>query len=100
MRHVLALAEYPQVRVKLSGFYALSKPGYDYPHRAAWPYVQSLVEEFSTDRLLWGSDFFPAADHVTFPQTYGLFGEMPFLDDRDRQKIQGENLLKLLRETN
>ena len=40
---VLALAAYPGPRVKLSGFYALTTPGHDYPHVAAWGYVESLL---------------------------------------------------------
>lgn len=95
---VLQLAKYPGVRVKVSGFYAMTKPGYDYPHRAAWPYVEALVKDFSADRLLWGSDFFPGADFLSFPQTYALFSHMPFLSDEQRRKIEGENLIHLLEE--
>ena len=95
---VLPLSTFPNTAVKLSGFYALTDPGYDYPHRAAWPHVQTLVESFGPDRLLWGSDFTPAIDQLTFPQTLGLFGHMPFLDDDARLKIEGGNLLKLLGE--
>ena len=96
LENVLALARFPGVAVKLSGFYAATDPGHDYPHRAAWPYVQTLVESFGVDRLLWGSDFTPAIDQLTFPQTLGLFGHMPFLDDADRAKIEGGNLLSRL----
>ena len=39
LEKVLALAEYPGVRVKLSGFYALTKPGHEYPHADAHGYV-------------------------------------------------------------
>ena len=93
---VLALASFPEVRVKLSGFYAVTDPGYRYPHEAAWPYVAALSEAFHTTRLLWGSDFTPCLDHVNFPQTIGLFHEMKLLSDEDRQRIEGGNLLALL----
>jgi L-fuconolactonase len=95
---VLALARFPGVRVKLSGFYALATPGYDYPHQAAWPYVAALLEAFGSQRLLWGSDFSPSLEWLSFPQTLGLFTQMPFLDDADRRRIEGENLLALLAE--
>jgi len=94
---VLQLAKYPGAHVKVSGFYAMTKPGYDYPHRAAWPYVEALLNDFSADRLLWGSDFFPGADFLSFPQTYALFSHMPFLSDEQRRKIEGENLINLLK---
>lgn len=95
---VAALARFPGPRVKLSGFYAATDPGYDYPHHAAWPYVQALQAAFGNDRLLWGSDFSPSAPWLTFPQTFGLFGKMPFLNDADRERIEGENLLALFEE--
>lgn len=93
---VCGLARYPGVHVKLSGFYALSTPGYAYPHRATWPYVEALLEAFGPSRLLWGSDFSPSLEWVSFPQTYALFAEMPFLDESSRRQIEGENLLALL----
>ncbi len=98
MASVLALAEFPQARVKLSGFYALTDPGHDYPHRAAWPYVEVLLDAYGVERLLWASDYSPCLDCVTFPQTYDLFSKMPFLSDEDRTRIEGSNLLTLLEE--
>ncbi len=95
---MLALARFAGARVKLSGFYALTTPGYDYPHRAAWPYVAALLEAFGGERLLWGSDFSPSLEWLSFPQTLGLFEQMPFLDDAARRRIEGENLLALLAE--
>ena len=98
MASVLALAEFPQSRVKLSGFYALTDPGHDYPHRAAWPYVEALIDAYGAERLLWASDYSPCLDWLTFPQTYDLFAKMPFLTDEDRTRIEGSNLLALLEE--
>ena len=95
---VKALARFPSVCVKLSGFYALTVPGYDYPHRNAWPYVAALIESFGVQRLLWGSDFSPSLEVVSFPQTIGLLAQMPFLTDKDREQIEGTNLLRILGE--
>jgi L-fuconolactonase len=95
---VLKLARFTGVRVKLSGFYALTTPSYDYPHRAAWPYAAALLEAFGAQRLLWGSDFSPSLEWLSFPQTFGLFAQMPFLTAADRRRIEGQNLLELLAE--
>ena len=95
---VKALARFPGVCVKLSGFYALTVPGYDYPHRNAWPYVAVLIESFGMQRLLWGSDFSPSLEVVSFPQTIELLAQMPFLTDKDREQIEGTNLLRILGE--
>ena len=94
--HVASLAQCPGPRVKLSGFYAATDPGHDYPHRAAWPYVEALAAAFGTNRLLWGSDFSPHIEWLSFPQTFDLFSKMPFLNDADRDQIEGANLLALL----
>jgi L-fuconolactonase len=98
LQEVLALARYSGVHVKLSGFYALTQPGYDYPHQAAWPYVEVLLAAFGSTRLLWGSDFSPSLEWLSFPQTFGLFEAMPFLSDSDLKRIEGGNLLALLAE--
>ena len=98
MASVLALAGFPHTQVKLSGFYALTDPGHDYPHRAAWPYVEALLDAYGVERLLWASDYSPCLDCLTFPQTYDLFSKMPFLNDADRERIEGANLLALLDE--
>lgn len=96
LRDVLELAAYPGPRVKLSGFYAMTDPGHDYPHTAAWPYVKTLKEAYGTNRLLWASDFSPCLDWLTYPQTMDLFKKMPFLNDNDRDLILGNNLGALL----
>ncbi|MHC4442779.1 MAG: amidohydrolase family protein [Planctomycetota bacterium] len=96
---LIALAGFEGPHVKLSGFYALTEPGHAYPHHAAWPYVQALGNAFGTKRLLWGSDFTPSLDFVTFPQTHALFAEIPFLKGDERRGIEGGNLLSLLQPT-
>ena len=98
LRSVTELARYSRVQVKLSGFYALTSPGHDYPHRAAWPYVEQLLASFGSGRLLWASDFSPCLDWVTFPQTIDLFQKMPFLEEPDVEAVTGGNLLALLDE--
>lgn len=95
---LLALSRFAQTYVKLSGFYAISDPSWDYPHAAAWPYVQAVYEAFGCERLLWGSDFSPHLDSVSFAQTLGVFEEMPFFSTQQRAMIEGANLLKLLRQ--
>ena len=90
------LYEFPEVHVKLSGYYALTDPAHDFPHEAAWPVTEVILKHFGSERLLWGSDFSPCLDFLSFPQTYGLFSKMPFFNEEDRKKILGGNLLRLI----
>ena len=94
----LALAKFPGPRVKLSGFYALTKPDHDYPHKSAWPYVKCLQAAFGVDRLLWGSDYPASLDSLSYPQTLAIFSKMPFFSAGDCEEIEGGNLLSLLGE--
>ena len=95
---VAALSRFPGPRVKISGFYAMTEPGHDYPHTPAWPYVEAIRTAFGAERLLWGSDYFPASEWLSFPQTYDLFSKMPFLTEAERNRIEGANLLTLFKE--
>ena len=94
----LALAKFPGPRVKLSGFYGLTDPGHDYPYEAAWPYVDCLRSAFGVERLLWGSDYTPCLDWLSYPQTFSMFAKMPFFSSRDCEQIEGGNLHSLLAE--
>jgi len=48
------LADQPQVRVKISAFYALGKK--EPPYLDLAPIIRRLLESFGADRLMWGSD--------------------------------------------
>ncbi|MFD5827890.1 amidohydrolase family protein [Lentzea sp. NPDC060358] len=52
--HLLALAEFPTVSVKLSGAPTLSTA--DYPYPDVWPHLAAVLDAFGVDRCLWGSD--------------------------------------------
>jgi len=98
MATVLALADYEQVHIKVSGFYGIGEPAFDYPHEPVWPYVQLAHSTFGSSRLLWGSDFSPHLDSISFPQTFDHFRQMSFLSDDDRTGLEGQNLTSLLRD--
>jgi L-fuconolactonase len=51
---LLALAELPNVRVKVSGVPTLSAAGY--PFADLWEGLDQVVEAFGAERLMWGSD--------------------------------------------
>ena len=61
------------------------------------PLTEELFDHFGPDRLLWGSDFSPSLDFLSFPQTFELFNKMPFFRQENIKTILGENLISLLR---
>jgi predicted TIM-barrel fold metal-dependent hydrolase len=96
LQPVLQLAAFANVHVKFSGFYALAEPSHAYPHAASWPYVQAITTTFGTARLLWASDFSPALEHVSFPQTVDVLEKMRWLTPDDLKAIYHDNLARLL----
>jgi predicted TIM-barrel fold metal-dependent hydrolase len=92
---LLALAELDTVMVKISGLYAVSEPPHAYPHAAAAPFIDVLLDRFGPSRCLWGSDFSPALEFVSFAQTLSN----PWLDrlgPSAHDQVMGGNLLRLL----
>lgn len=98
LRPLLRLASAGHAMVKISGLYAISDPAHAYPHVAAAPFIDLLLERFGPDRCLWGSDFSPALDFVSFAQVVSN----PWLNrlaEADRDRVMGGNLLRLLNRT-
>jgi predicted TIM-barrel fold metal-dependent hydrolase len=92
---LLRLAPHPNVAVKISGLYAVSDPAHAYPHAAAAPFVALLLDRFGPARCLWGSDFSPALDFVSFAQAVST----PWLEGltpAERACVMGGNLLRML----
>jgi len=92
---LLALAPMPNVFVKISGLYAISMPEHAWPHEAARPFIDAVLDRFGAARCLWASDFPPALDLVSFAQTVDnpLLGG---LAPAERAAVMGGNLLRLL----
>ncbi len=89
------MATLPNILVKISAPYAVSDPSYAYPHQAAAPFVDLVLDRFGPERCVWGSDFSPALDHVSFAQTIAS----PWLDglaEGERASVMGGNLSRLL----
>lgn len=63
---LLELAGVEQVSVKLSGQYAASAAGY--PHADAQVLVDEIARAFGIPALVWGSDFSPCLEYVSFDE--------------------------------
>jgi predicted TIM-barrel fold metal-dependent hydrolase len=88
-RSLLHLAQFPQVFVKLSGFYYFSRQAYPYADCAEA--VRSLVDGFGANRLLWGSDFPHVLLKVGYQRTLRVLQRAcPFLSSAERELIMGE----------
>lgn len=99
LRPLCDLAKYENLRVKISGLYAISNPSYDFPHRSALPILHRIYEVFGAKRLLWGSDFAPCLEHISFVQSVAALDELNRTlqwSEAEMQRICGGNLLELI----
>ena len=99
LRPLCGLAKHPNVSVKLSGFYAISDPGWDFPHQSALPLLRVLYDNFGPKRLMWGSDFSPCLANVSFVQSVEaleVLNKTLQWPEKEMNHIRGGNLLRLL----
>lgn len=94
---LLALASLQNAHVKLSGFYAASDPAFAYPHGAAGRAAYQILAAFGPHRCLWGSDFSPALEFVSFPQTVQWPGICD-LPDSELDAVMRGNLVRILQD--
>lgn len=82
---LLAIGRERDAWIKLSGFYKFSRQ--PDPYEDTWPFIASLVEAFTLDRCVWGSDypFLRAPERLDYgPLLAGLSRLFPQPDDRQR----------------
>jgi predicted TIM-barrel fold metal-dependent hydrolase len=80
--------------VKISGLVKCSAQRY--PWRDSWPYVRALIEAFTPERCLWGSDwpFLKAPERIDYGTILTLF-EYLVPDPADRRMILWETPSRL-----
>lgn len=78
------LSKYPQVKVKVSAFYAL---GAKYPpHRDLVPLIRRVYDAFGPQRLMWGSDCPFQMAQETYEDSISLVRDhLGFLSDDDKE---------------
>jgi predicted TIM-barrel fold metal-dependent hydrolase len=91
---LLALGRAGRAAVKLSGWYKFS--GQPYPYPDAWPFIQALVDAFTLDACVWGSDwpFLRAPQRLDYGPLLPLV-EMLFPVAADRHRLFWETPCRL-----
>lgn len=101
MQPLCDLAKHPNVHIKISGFYAVSDPAWDFPHCSALPVLRAIYETYGAKRLLWGSDYSPCLASVSFVQSVEaleVLNRSLKWPEKELQQIRGGNLLQLLKD--
>lgn len=90
---VLALAEFDNVAIKISGAGTLShKP---FPYVDIWEPLSQIFQAYGLDRCMWGTDWTRAVNLLTYEQGVEAFRVTDQLTDDERAKLMGGSLEKI-----
>lgn len=86
------ISEHSNAHVKVS-----HTPSIDpYPFHDIHEYVRYLVEQFGTDRLVWGSDYVYHFKETTYWESLHFLDELSFLSETDRRRLRYRTFESLL----
>ena len=93
---LMEAASLPNLFVKVSGFYAAADTPWDFRDPRALGYFSRLVKGLGPDRLLWGSDWSPVGNHLTYRQSLEIVRTFATdLDDKGRAQVLGETAVRV-----
>jgi L-fuconolactonase len=90
---VLALADCPNVAIKITGACTLSKQ--EYPYQDIWTSVRKILDAYGLSRCMWGTDWTRAIKILSYQQGVDAFRETDQLSSQERSLLMGENLQKI-----
>ncbi len=87
---VLALAELPNVRIKISGACTLSHQ--PFPYNDLWDPLARIFDAFGMNRCLWGTDWTRATALLTYKEGVEAFRVSDRLSGSDKAALMGGTL--------
>lgn len=86
IRELLALARFPNVYVKISHLWSLSKQAF--PYSDAFALLKQVYDRFGPKRLMWGTDHPVCLPHLSYAQAIALYRDhLDFMPLEDRKEI-------------
>lgn len=92
---VLALAQHPNVVIKVTGACTLSQKAYPYPD--IWDPLARIFDAYGMERCLWGTDWTRAVQVLTYQQGVDAFKVTDRLTRTEREALMGGNVEKIYR---
>ncbi len=90
---LLALAQYENVRVKISGACTMSHQ--PFPYDDIWEPVLRVIDAFGLDRCMWGTDWTRTIGMLTYEQGVAPFRDTKRLSENDKAALMGGTLQKV-----
>lgn len=97
LQSLLALADLPNVGVKISGFNYVAQRRWEFPYPYGQGVFRAIAGAFGAGRLYWGSDFPASRDDLTYRQAIeAVRSHADFLDETELSAVLGDNLAALV----
>ena len=93
LQSVVAMAEYDNVAIKISGACTMAQEPFPYPD--IWEPLGQLFKAFGFERCLWGTDWTRAIHVLTYEQGVEAFRVTDTLSDSERAMLMGGALTKV-----
>lgn len=95
LKAVLGLAQYKNLYAKLS--FLVTGSDEVFPCRDSHPVIKSVIDTFTPERCIWGSDFPTSlwSPKVTYQQHLEIFNDHLGLSSSEKEAILGETALRL-----
>ena len=93
LANVLALAQYDNVAIKISGACTLSHQ--PFPYHDIWEPLGQIFEAFGFGRCMWGTDWTRAVELLTYEQGVEAFRVTDQLSDSERSELMGGSLARI-----
>ena len=90
---VVALAQHPNIAIKISGACTLSRE--PFPYRDIWDPLDCILDAFGMGRCMWGTDWTRAVALLTYKQGVEAFRVTDRLSDSDRAQLMGGSLARI-----
>ncbi|MGE0416229.1 MAG: amidohydrolase [Acetobacteraceae bacterium] len=94
---VLALAEMPNITIKISGACTLSHQ--PFPYADIWDPLSRIFDAFGFDRCMWGTDWTRATELLTFRQGVDAFRLTDRLSGEEKAALMGGTLQRVYKWT-
>ena len=96
--HVVALAKYPNVSVKMSNLPNASLE--PYPYRDLTPHLQRVFDAYGPRRCHWGTDATNGMGNASWRQRVTHFTEeLKFMSESDKDWVMGRSIMQKLKWT-
>lgn len=90
---VLALADCPNVAIKITGACTLSKQSF--PYQDIWTPVRKILDAYGLHRCMWGTDWTRAIKILSYQQGVDAFRLTDQLTEQERNLLMGDTLQKI-----